>query len=115
MTDSTGVGLVTGEVGSHFVANDPPFSVWIREATAEAEAAEFSHYSKHIGGHGFCLAGDAFSSLELLFSSSVFLALKSGEFVADAIHPALSAGEPVRAIEEYRGREARAEIDATLA
>ena len=77
---------------------------WIREHLAPGcqmepvrVTAEFSYSSHRMAGDGFCLAGDAFSFLDPLFSSGVFLALKSGEFVADAIHPALAAGEPVTA------------------
>jgi len=54
---------------------------------------EYSYHSSRIGGDGFCLAGDAFSFLDPLFSSGVFLALKSGEFAADAIHAGLSVGQ----------------------
>jgi len=77
---------------------------WIREHLATGRqvepvraTAEFSYSSDRMAGDGFCLAGDAFSFLDPLFSSGVFLALKSGEFVADAIHAALSSGEPVTA------------------
>ena len=47
---------------------------------------EYSYHSKRIGGDGFCLVGDAFAFLDPLFSTGVFLALKSGEMAADAIH-----------------------------
>jgi flavin-dependent dehydrogenase len=64
---------------------------------------EFSYRSKEIGGDGFCLVGDAFSFLDPVFSTGVFLALKSGEMAADAIHEGLKAG-PVTAatFDEYR-------------
>jgi len=39
MTDGTGAGPATSEVGSYFVANYPPFSVWSPDAVAEAHAA----------------------------------------------------------------------------
>ena len=72
--------------------------------------AKFSYTSQAIAGDGYCLAGDAFAFLDPLFSSGVFLALQSGEFVADAIHPALVAGEKVTAahFEDYRQRQTRA-------
>ena len=54
---------------------------------------EYSYHSKQIGGDGFCLVGDAFAFLDPLFSTGVFLALKSGEMAADAIHAALSTGD----------------------
>jgi len=53
---------------------------------------EYSYHSKQIGGDGFCLVGDAFAFLDPLFSTGVFLALKSGEMAADTIHAALAAG-----------------------
>ena len=54
---------------------------------------EFSYRSSEVGGDGFCLAGDAFSFLDPVFSSGVFMALKSGELAADAIHRGLDAGQ----------------------
>ena len=54
---------------------------------------EYSYHSRQIGGDGFCLVGDAFAFLDPLFSTGVFLALKSGEMAADAIHKGLSEGE----------------------
>ena len=47
---------------------------------------EFSYRATRTAGDGFCLVGDAFSFLDPVFSSGVFLALKSGEMAADAIH-----------------------------
>ena len=55
--------------------------------------SEFSYRSTQIGGDGFCLVGDAFSFLDPVFSSGVFLALKSGEMAADAIHRGLDQGK----------------------
>ena len=43
------------------------------------------------------LVGDAFAFLDPLFSTGVFLALKSGEIAADAIHAALSSTGEVSA------------------
>ena len=53
---------------------------------------EFSYRAESIGGKGFCLAGDAFSFLDPVFSTGVFMALKSGEMAADAVHRGLDAG-----------------------
>ena len=39
------------------------------------------------------LAGDAFAFLDPVFSSGVYLALKSGELAADAVDAALAAGD----------------------
>ena len=54
---------------------------------------EYSYHSRRIGGDGFCLVGDAFAFLDPLFSTGVFLALKSGELAADTLHEALLAGD----------------------
>ena len=53
---------------------------------------EFSYRAEAIGGNGFCLAGDAFSFLDPVFSTGVFMALKSGEMAADAVHRGLDTG-----------------------
>ena len=53
---------------------------------------EFSYRAGAVGGDGFCLAGDAFAFLDPVFSTGVFMALKSGEMAADAVHRGLEAG-----------------------
>jgi flavin-dependent dehydrogenase len=55
--------------------------------------AEFSYRSKHPATDGLLLAGDAFAFLDPVFSSGVFLALKSGELAADAVDAALRDGD----------------------
>jgi flavin-dependent dehydrogenase len=55
--------------------------------------SEWSYRSKYCAADGLVLAGDAFGFLDPVFSSGVFLALKSGELVADAVHAALEAGD----------------------
>ncbi len=56
--------------------------------------SDFSYRSSQLAGDGWVMVGDAFGFLDPVYSSGVFLALKSGEFAADAIHGALSAGDP---------------------
>jgi geranylgeranyl reductase family protein len=46
---------------------------------------DFSYISKQIAGDGWILAGDAFGFLDPMYSTGVFLAMKSAEFAADAI------------------------------
>jgi flavin-dependent dehydrogenase len=46
---------------------------------------DFSYLSTRIAGDGWVLAGDAFGFLDPIYSTGVFLALKSGELAADAI------------------------------
>lgn len=54
---------------------------------------EFSYRSRYCAKDGLLLIGDAFGFLDPVFSSGVFLALRSGEMAADAIDAALAAGD----------------------
>ncbi len=51
---------------------------------------DFSYRSTQVAGHGWVLVGDAFGFLDPVYSSGVFLALKSGELAADAITAGLA-------------------------
>ena len=92
--------------------------VWIKDHLASATCldsmrvtGEFSYRATEVAGNGFCLTGDAFAFLDPVFSSGVFLALKSGEMAADAIHRGLDAG-PITAetFADY-GRDIRWALD----
>ena len=48
-------------------------------------AKEFSYTTRQHAGDGWVLIGDAFGFIDPIYSSGVFLALKSGEMAADAI------------------------------
>ena len=50
---------------------------------------DFSYLARQPAGDGWVLIGDALGFLDPVYSSGVFLALKSGEMAADAIHEAL--------------------------
>ncbi|MFQ5602216.1 MAG: NAD(P)/FAD-dependent oxidoreductase [bacterium] len=50
---------------------------------------DFSYRSEQIAGQGWVLVGDAFGFLDPIYSSGVFLALKSAEFAAACVHEAL--------------------------
>ena len=54
---------------------------------------DFSYKAQRIAGNGWVLAGDAFGFIDPIYSTGVFLALKSGEMAADAIHQGLAAGD----------------------
>jgi flavin-dependent dehydrogenase len=54
---------------------------------------EYSYRSRHCAADGLLLAGDAFGFLDPVFSSGVFLALRSGEMAGDAADAALTAGD----------------------
>lgn len=54
---------------------------------------DFSYVSKRVAGDGWVMAGDAFGFLDPIYSSGVFLALKSAEFAADAIDAAFEEND----------------------
>jgi flavin-dependent dehydrogenase len=54
---------------------------------------DFSYYSREGAGNGWLLVGDAFGFIDPVYSSGVYLALKGGEFAADAIHDALQRSD----------------------
>ena len=56
--------------------------------------SDYSYRSTRCAGDGWVLVGDAFGFLDPMYSSGVFLALKSGEMAADAINEALASGKP---------------------
>ena len=73
---------------------------------------DFSYRSSRIAGDGWVLVGDAFGFLDPIYSSGVFLALKSGELAADSIHAALEAGDPSAARLGAHGPEFLAGMEA---
>ncbi len=73
---------------------------WVEEHLAVGEqfgpyrvTGEYSYRSRHCAADGLVLVGDAFAFLDPVFSSGVFLALRSGELAADAIDAALTDGD----------------------
>ena len=50
--------------------------------------SDFSYRATRCAGEGWVLIGDAFGFLDPMYSSGVFLALRSGEMAADAINEA---------------------------
>ena len=92
---------------------------WIREHLEGAPqmgtiyvTGDFSYRSTEIGGDGFCLIGDAFSFLDPVFSSGVFLALKSGEMAAEAIDRGLEAGNVTASTFDEYARALRYALDS---
>ena len=121
------VGLV-GEAEYLYRETRDPDAIFCREAEACAwvkdhitpgthlgpmrVTGEFSYRATKTSGPGFCLVGDAFSFLDPVFSSGVFLALKSGEMAADAIHQGLEAsGEVTETTFETYDRDLRWALD----
>jgi flavin-dependent dehydrogenase len=75
-------------------------NTWIQDHLSVGEqfgeywvTSEFSYRSKYCAADGLLLAGDAFAFLDPVFSSGVYLALKSGEMAADAVDAALTSGD----------------------
>ncbi|MCA9052944.1 MAG: tryptophan 7-halogenase [Planctomycetaceae bacterium] len=54
---------------------------------------DYSYKSKQAAGDGWVLCGDAYGFIDPVYSSGVYLALKCGEFVADAVNDALQADD----------------------
>jgi flavin-dependent dehydrogenase len=55
--------------------------------------SDFSWRASRCSGDGWVLVGDAFGFLDPMYSSGVFLALKSGEMAADAINQAFQLND----------------------
>ncbi len=54
---------------------------------------DYSYYSRQGAGPGWLLVGDAFGFIDPVYSSGVFLALKSAELAADAVHDAFEQND----------------------
>lgn len=56
-------------------------------------AKEFSYTTRQQSGDGWVLVGDAFGFIDPIYSSGVYLALRSGELAADAVVEGLRQGD----------------------
>jgi len=75
---------------------DSPFT---KEILADAEMnrdlmvnGDYSYFCHQKFGDNFCLVGDASAFIDPIFSSGVFIAMRSGELAADAIRAAFADG-----------------------
>jgi flavin-dependent dehydrogenase len=75
-------------------------NIWIEQHLAAGQqfgpyrvTGEYSYRSQHCAANGLVLVGDAFAFLDPVFSSGVFIALRSGELAGDAVDEALTAGD----------------------
>ncbi len=87
-------------------------NAWIKDHLSQGEqfgqywvAGEYSYRAENCATDGLVLVGDAFAFLDPVFSSGVFLALKSGEMAADAAHAALEKGDTSAAAFASYGEE----------
>ena len=127
VNDTVGVGLVAEHDYLYRETRDPEAIFrrevegcrWIRDHIGPGTrqgpmrvTGEFSYRATAPAGDGFCLVGDAFSFLDPVFSSGVFLALKGGELAADAIHDGLDTGDITAATFDRYAREVRQALDS---
>ncbi len=77
---------------------------WIKEHLAGGEqtgeyrvTGDYSYRNRYCAIDGLALAGDALGFLDPVFSSGVFLALKSGVMLADEVDSALRTNQPLNA------------------
>ncbi len=78
------------------IANCPALLPRLESATRISPVhvlSDFSYRATRCAGEGWVLIGDAFGFLDPMYSSGVFLALKSGEMAADCINEAIDAGD----------------------
>ena len=75
---------------------------WIKDHLSGAQqtgeyriTGEFSYRNRYCSTDGLVLAGDALGFLDPVFSSGVFLALKSGVMLADEIDSVMASGAPI--------------------
>ena len=88
------------EIYEREIKNNP----WIEDHLSQGEqfgeywvTGEYSYRGEHCAQDGLVLIGDAFAFLDPVFSSGVFLALKSAELAADAVDQALQKQEAITA------------------
>jgi flavin-dependent dehydrogenase len=62
-------------------------------ATGYFATKDYSYRATDVAGDGWVLVGDAYGFLDPLYSSGVLLALRSGEFAADAIVEGMAKGD----------------------
>jgi flavin-dependent dehydrogenase len=93
-------------------------NAWIKDHLASGEqfgeywvTGEYSYRSRYCADSGLVLVGDAFAFLDPVFSSGVFLALKSGEMAADAIDRALVSNDTSASRFEPYGAELCSHIE----
>ncbi len=75
-------------------------NLWIKQHLAQGQQVgkyhstrEYSYRGEYSAEDGLVLVGDAFAFLDPVFSSGVYLALRSGELAADIVHEGLLAGD----------------------
>lgn len=91
-------------IRNHVAPGKPIGQVWV--------TGDYSYRARYCATNGLVLVGDAFAFLDPVFSSGVFLALRSGELAADAVDAALRAGNTSAAQFEQYGKTLCSGIEA---
>lgn len=114
--DMTSVGLVVDrdvvvdsktsptQLLERMISETPYLTGRMREATRETEVyvrKDFSYRMRRVMGKNFALVGDAAGFFDPIFSTGVFVAMKTGEIVADAADARLRSGS-MRALKRYQ-------------
>ena len=93
-------------------------NAWIEDHLSQGEqlgeyrvTGEYSYRNQYCSMDGLVLAGDALGFLDPVFSSGVFLALKSGAMLADEVDHALSAGTITAQSFEMYGKKMQSSIE----
>jgi len=96
-------GLEPEELLNQTIAATP----WIAERMRNAERTtqiyarrDFSYRMKHIVGENYALVGDAAGFIDPIFSTGVFIAMKSADVAASAVESRLSNGS-MRRLKKY--------------
>ena len=97
-------GLTPEELLNRTLAATP----WVAERMRDAERVtqvyarrDFSYFMKNIVGTNYALVGDAAGFLDPIFSTGVFIAMKSADIAAAAIESRLRTGS-MRLLERYQ-------------
>ncbi len=83
------------------IASSPTLSPLMEAAEQVAEiqgTGNYSYWSDRLYGDGYLLAGDAFAFVDPVFSSGVFLAMKSAESGAEAVDAILEGTQDANAL-----------------
>jgi len=81
---------------SDFVSDCPQITEWLhgaRQMERVRGIPNISYINKQFTGDGFVMIGDAAMFVDPIFSSGVYLAMRSAQIAADTIHAAFEQGD----------------------
>ena len=103
------------EIFCHMIGQNRWIAEHLEPAQQQGEyhiTGDYSYRSRYCATNGLVLIGDAFAFLDPVFSSGVFLALKSGELAADTAVTALRENDVSGTRFEAYGSQLRQSIEA---